>query len=174
MTRKRTFFSRSVALATLLNFLAVSCGSKAPNNPNLLGNSGGTPASQVALVQLDDAPEGLDLRLSEGQRGAEPIDRASLPPARKLAASETAALLARAKALPADASDKQPFALRSKSQPPPRTGKIVSGSFPPPPSSLLPPVTNEAGKDLAVASCRRATSRWRRSCPSPSRSRWWR
>ncbi len=101
-------------------------------------------------MQLKDAPDGLDLVLTDGKRGAEPIDRAALPPAKKLSEAEAAALFARARAIAADANDKQDFALRPKSTPPPRTGQTIKGSFPPAPSTLLPPVTNDAGKALSV------------------------
>ncbi|MBC7974326.1 MAG: Ig-like domain-containing protein, partial [Myxococcales bacterium] len=50
----------------------------------------------------------------------------------------------------ADAADQQAFALRAKSQPPPKTGPTITGTFPPPASSLLPPAANDAGKGLTV------------------------
>jgi alpha-2-macroglobulin len=153
VNRRRTVFARSVALATLLPFVSSGCGSRTPNRANSLGSgsSGSAPGeSDQVLVQLADAPEGLDLRLSNGQRGAEPVDRATLPAAKKLSAAEAAALFARARALAADAGDTQDFALRPKSQPPPRTGQTIQGAFPPPASSLLPPTTNDVGKDLTV------------------------
>nr|MBA3540894.1 Ig-like domain-containing protein [Deltaproteobacteria bacterium] len=48
-------------------------------------------------------------------------------------------LLSRAKPIEAAPADKQAFALRAKSQPPPRTGQTITSPFPPPPSTLLPP-----------------------------------
>ncbi|HWU87497.1 MAG TPA: Ig-like domain-containing protein, partial [Kofleriaceae bacterium] len=68
----------------------------------------------------------------------------------KLSDGEARALLARARPIAAEAADAQAFALRSRSQPPPRTGQTITGAFPPPPSSLLPPAASDAGKDLRV------------------------
>ncbi|HRC54510.1 MAG TPA: Ig-like domain-containing protein, partial [Kofleriaceae bacterium] len=102
------------------------------------------------MVQLADAPEGLDLRLSNGKRGPEPVDRASLPAAKKLSNADTNALFSRARPLAADQDDRKDFALRPKSLPPPRTGQTIKGSFPPPASTLLPPAASDAQKDLAV------------------------
>src|SRR5262249_24500326 len=47
-------------------------------------------------------------------------------------------------------TDQQDFALRPASQPPPRTGETIKATFPPPPSSLLPPKPNDTGKQLSV------------------------
>jgi alpha-2-macroglobulin len=149
--RKRTRFARSVAAATLLNFVATGCGGRAQNPSNSLGSGSAAPVdSELVLVQLADAPEGLDLRLSNGKRGPDPVDRASLPPTKKLAEAEVAALFARARAIAAEGDDKKDFAMRPKSLPPPRTGQTLKGSFPPPASSLLPPPSNDVGKDLEV------------------------
>ncbi|HEU4614578.1 MAG TPA: Ig-like domain-containing protein, partial [Kofleriaceae bacterium] len=53
--------------------------------------------------------------------------------------------------LQAEAGDKQSFAFRPKSQPPPRTGQVIKGTFPPPASSLLPPPAHAgAEKELRV------------------------
>ncbi|MBS1124955.1 MAG: hypothetical protein H6Q90_7183, partial [Deltaproteobacteria bacterium] len=101
-------------------------------------------------VQLKDAPPGLDLRVSDGKAGPPAFDRAKLVPASKLAPGAVTAVLARAKPIEADAADQQVFALRQRSQPPPRTGQTVTGTFPPAPSSLLPPKASDAGKDLKV------------------------
>jgi alpha-2-macroglobulin len=147
--RTRPVFARSVATATLVSFVATGCGGRAQNQANSLG-SGASPSSELALVQLKDAPDGLDLVLSDGKRGPDPIDRASLPPAKKLGTADIDSLFARARAIAVDAADKQEFALRPRSAPPPKTGQTIKGSFPPAPSTLLPPVTNDAGKQLTV------------------------
>ena len=133
-------------MLTLLPFVATSCGGR---------TKGGTtaqpsPLSDLVLVQSKDLPAGLDLRLSEGRQGAPAFDRANLAPARKLSDAEAQALLARTKPIAADPVDKQAFALRDRSQPPPRTGQTIKGTFPPPASTLLPPASNDAGKDLTV------------------------
>ena len=83
------------------------------------------------LVQTKDLPPGLDMRVSQGQGRARPrsITR-KLAPAKKLADAEAEALLSRAQPIKADAADKQAFALRPKSQPPPRTGNDDQGRVP--------------------------------------------
>lgn len=149
MIRTRPVFARSVALSTLLCFVANGCGGRAQNQTNPVG-SGPAPSSDQALVQLVDAPDGLDMVLTEGKRGPDPIDRAKLPPAKKLGDAETNSLFSRARPIASEADDKKDFALRPKSAPPPKTGQTIKGSFPPPPSSLLPPATNDAGKTLTV------------------------
>ncbi|HTL34763.1 MAG TPA: DUF6049 family protein, partial [Kofleriaceae bacterium] len=83
--------------------------------------------------------------------GMPAFDRSKIAPAKKLADTDADQLLSRAAPLQDDAADKQAFAMRAKSQPPPRTGNVIKGSFPPPASTLLPPAkTNETGKDLRV------------------------
>jgi hypothetical protein len=129
-----------------MSVVTSSCGgrtsAKAP--------SGTSPLTDSVLVQQKDLPPGLDLRVSDGKAGAPAFDRAKLVPATKLTEAEAEQLLARAKPITADAQDKQAFALRPKSLPPPRTGNVIKASFPASPSSLLPPKSNDAGKDLAV------------------------
>ncbi|MGE3763679.1 MAG: alpha-2-macroglobulin family protein [Kofleriaceae bacterium] len=127
--------------------MATSCGgrtspSKAP--------SGSSPLADSVLVQQKDLPPGLDLRVSDGKSGAPAFDRAKLAPATKLSEADAQQLLSRAKAITPDAQDTQAFALRPKSLPPPRTGTVIKSSFPAPPSTLLPPKPNDAGKDLTV------------------------
>ena len=97
-----------------------------------------------------DAPLGLDLSLSNGKQGAPAFDHAKLAAATKLSDAEAQQLLARAPALQMQADDQQAFALRPSSTPPPRTGDTIKTTFPPAPSSLLPPPANDAGKDLRV------------------------
>ncbi len=129
-------------LASLL-----SCGGKSSTPPT---TGSGSPLSDQAMVQLADAPQGIDLRVSDGKLGPPAFDRAKIAPATKLDQSTTNALLARAKPITADPSDQQAFALRPRSQPAPRTGTVITGQFPPSPSSLLPPKASDAGQDLRV------------------------
>jgi uncharacterized protein YfaS (alpha-2-macroglobulin family) len=127
-----------VALVTLSAFLSTSCGGRAaPTAP--------APVSDQVLVQSKDLPDGLDLHLSNGKQGAPAYDRARLAPARKLADADASALLSRARPIAADPADRQAFALRPASQPPPRTGEVMKSTFPPPAASLLPPATGETG-----------------------------
>ena len=149
--RASSHWLRGVAATTLMSFLISSCGGKAtPTSPpgGQLGSA--SPLSDLALVQLKDAPPGLDLRVSEGKLGAPAFDTSKLPPAKKLTAQEAEALLARSRPLQTDPDDQKAFALRPNSQPAPRTGNTIKAAFPAPPSSLLPPAANEAGKELKV------------------------
>jgi uncharacterized protein YfaS (alpha-2-macroglobulin family) len=135
----------------LLSFVVSSCGSKAPRAPGTPPLGAASPLSDQVLVQTKDLPDGLDLRLSDGRQGAPAFDRTKIPPAKKITDAEADALLSRATPIKDDAADKQAFAMRAKSQPPPRTGNVVKSAFPPPASTLLPPSkTNESGKDLKV------------------------
>src|SRR6185369_10646765 len=100
------------------------------------------------LTQNKDLPAGLDMHVSQGKEGPPPFDRNKLAPATRLSDAEAEALLQRARPIAADAQDKQAFALRAHSQPPPRTGQTIKSAFPAPPSSLLPPAkTIDNGKD---------------------------
>ncbi|MBL0213786.1 MAG: Ig-like domain-containing protein [Myxococcales bacterium] len=144
--KRHRLVHRVVALATLLPFVVTSCGGRPKS-----GTTGQpSPLSDQVLVQSKDQPPGLDLRVSEGKQGAAAFDRANLAPAKKLTEAEAQGLLSRTKPITTDPADKQAFALREKSQPPPRTGQTVKGTFPPPASSLLPPAASDAGKDLTV------------------------
>lgn len=128
-------------------FSLTSCGGRSGPSGQGSGSAGLTePPKQIAK----DAPEGLDLRLSNGAAGAPPFDRARLAPATKLADADANALLARTKPITSAATDQQSFALRPASLPPPQTGQTVSSSFPPPASSLLPPPAATASKSLEV------------------------
>jgi alpha-2-macroglobulin len=135
---RSTRFAAYLALTSLL----ASCGGKSGTS------SQAGPATDRALVQLEDAPDGLELRVSEGKAGPPPFDRARLAPAKKLSDAEAGQLLSRSRPLAADASDRQSFAFRGRSQPPPKTGSVVTSSFPPPPSSLAPPTV--VAKELSV------------------------
>ncbi len=133
--------------------MTTSCGGKSTTTaPQPTGGQIGTasPISDRALVKLEDAPPGLDLELSEGKAGPAAYDHAKLAPAKRLAPNDRDALFSRARPIQVDKSDQQAFALRPGSKPAPRTGKVIKGQFPPPPSSLLPPKANTAGKDLQV------------------------
>ncbi|HLL21170.1 MAG TPA: Ig-like domain-containing protein, partial [Kofleriaceae bacterium] len=145
---KRTVFSKCVAWTTL-SALVVSCGGNKTAPPPAASDDGSAKQG-LALVKLDDAPDGMNLRVRDGKQGPPAYDRAKLAPAKKLSSQDADALLARAKPITKDTADQQPFALRPSSQPPPRTGQTITGQFPPDPSTLLPPVANDAGKPLEV------------------------
>ena len=136
-----------VASTVLVAFVTASCGGKKSSPPE--GEGSGTKADRPFVLNKD-APDGLDLRLTEGRQGAPAYDRAKLGAAKPLADAEVNQLLSRAKAIAVDATDKQDFAFRPKSQPPPKTGQTITGAFPPPASSLLPPKASDAGAKLEV------------------------
>src|SRR3954469_6453472 len=93
----------SIALAGLL--VSSSCGSKKST-----GSGGGSgPVPDQAYVQPKDAPDGLDLRVSDGKQGPPAYDRAKLAPAKKLSDGEAQALLSRAAPITKDASDQKAF-----------------------------------------------------------------
>src|SRR5690349_17766392 len=121
---------RSLALAALLPVMA--CGSRSGGtSASAPAGSGAAPADQ-ALSQTKDAPPGLELAVSSGKAGPPAFDRANLAPAKRLSEADVHALLGRLQPIAADAADQQAFALRAKSQPPPRTGQTIKSSFPPP------------------------------------------
>ena len=125
-----------------------ACGGRGAGTSAPVGS--GAPPSDRALVQTQDAPAGLELRVSSGRAGPPAFDRARLAPARPLPDAEASALLSRMKPIATEPGDPQAFALRAGSQPPPRTGQTIQAAFPPPASSLLPPPAVSAGRDLRV------------------------
>jgi hypothetical protein len=147
---RRTLATRGVAWITLAAFASTACGGRSTATSKPTGNP-----PDLVYVQVKDAPDGLDLRLSDGtpRGGAVPVTPAA--PATPLPDADADKLLARAPAIKAAADDKLAFALRPRSLPPPRTGKVQQGVFPPAPGapgSLSPPVpkTADAGKALTV------------------------
>jgi hypothetical protein len=123
--------------------LLAACGSKSSKTEHK------SSADTVAKAEKD-LPDGLDMRLSNGKAGPPPFDTRKLAPARKLGDADVQAILSRAEPLKLEAGDQQDFALRPMSNPPPRTGQTIKDTFPAPPSSLLPPASNDTGKDLRV------------------------
>ncbi|HMG22003.1 MAG TPA: Ig-like domain-containing protein, partial [Kofleriaceae bacterium] len=141
---------RSRAPLALISVL-VACGSRGGGTSAPTGSGGsGSGAADRALIQTVDAPPGLDLRVSSGVAGPPAFDRAKLAPARRLPDADVSALLQRLKPIAAEPADQQAFALRAKSQPPPRTGQTIKAAFPPPASSLLPPPAASASGELRV------------------------
>src|SRR5262249_53880317 len=92
---------------------------------------------------------GLDMRVSSGILGPAPLDHTTLAPAKKLTDADAQALLARTRPIQSDAADAQAFTFRPSSQPPPRTGQTIKGTFPAS-VSTPPPAASDAGKDLRV------------------------
>ncbi|MDX6694815.1 MAG: alpha-2-macroglobulin [Blastocatellia bacterium] len=75
-------------------------------------------------------PKGLRFRLSQGAEQPEQRETGSITPATKLSESETQRVLARLPALNMESGDEQDFAMRERSLPAPRTGKVINTSFP--------------------------------------------
>ncbi len=73
--------------------------------------------------------KGLQFRLSEGEM--EVPTNVPIAKATKLSDSEAEKVLSRLEPLKADEEDKQDFALREKSLPPPKTGEVITTKFPP-------------------------------------------
>src|SRR5512144_352715 len=119
---------RVSAVAAVAGLLAASCGGSCGGKKDEGAGSGGPPADRAYVQPGKDAPDGLELRVSEGKQGPPAYDRAKLAPAKKLSDAEAQALLSRAAPLAKDAADQQAFALRPASQPPPRTGQTITGA----------------------------------------------
>src|SRR6266403_1046653 len=93
--------------------------------------------SQIArrprpMVQVNDTLKGLQLKLSEGAPAAERPAPVATAPASKLSDEEAEAVLKRLRPIKTDPDDQKDFALRDRSLPPPRMGKTIADSFPPP------------------------------------------
>jgi uncharacterized protein YfaS (alpha-2-macroglobulin family) len=127
-----------------------ACGGGKGNDGASPNVGSASPVSDEVYVQLKDAPPGLDIKVSDGKAGPPAFDRNKIAPARKLADSDAAGVLSRAKPITTEPTDQQAFALRPSSQPAPRPGTEIKATFPPPASSLLPPKPSDAGQDLKV------------------------
>ncbi|MDX2086759.1 MAG: Ig-like domain-containing protein [Kofleriaceae bacterium] len=140
MTQRALWMAAAIAAVVL-----GGCGGKKQQ-----GSSEPPPSTKKANDPAA-VPDGLAMRLSNGNAGAPPYDRATLAAATKLGDAKVAALLARTKPLPADPADRAAFAIRPGSQPPPRAGQTIATEFPPPNSSrLTPPKPADTSKDVRV------------------------
>jgi alpha-2-macroglobulin len=152
MSDRSSSTRRRVPAALALGILGAlaGCGGRGAGTSPPAGSGAAPPERALAQAQAEDAPAGLDLRVSSGKAGPPAVDHARLAPARPLPDAEASALLARMTPIAAEPADPQSFALRGRSQPPPRTGQAIQAAFPPPASSGLPPPTGEAGGELRV------------------------
>jgi uncharacterized protein YfaS (alpha-2-macroglobulin family) len=107
---------------------------RAPDGPAQLAASAATQAGREAI--------GLTFRLSDAQVIDNAPPRIPTAAAAPLNEREAQALLDALPPLEAPASDRQVFALREKSLPPPRPGKTVADSFPPAASPGPPPAVS--------------------------------
>jgi alpha-2-macroglobulin len=94
----------------------------------------------------DDKEEGFQFRLSELRKNAPPSPTPTIaaPPSSTLPDDATRNLLKRLPAIAGAAGDKKEFAIRERSLPPPRAGRVSDESFPPAPISAAP-VDSTAG-----------------------------
>jgi len=140
---------KSVGLvATMLLLVIVGgCGS---GKSKLDDTKAPEPTGSGGITLVKDPPLGLDLRLSNGKQSKPDADQSKVSPGTKLAAADVAKLLLRAEPIDAKDTDQKAFALRPNSAPPPRTGEVIKTTFPADPSTLLPPPSSDAGKELAV------------------------
>lgn len=147
----RAIYSSFAILVTA--FLAASsCGGKKAKTKQL-GDSG-NPNDDRVLVMQGDVPDGLTLRLSDAKDSRYKPVVSKPAAAEKLPDASADALLARMPGLRAQAGDRKDFALRERSQPPPRTGDTVKTQFPPPAGTGLagtaPTATSQSGGALQV------------------------
>jgi alpha-2-macroglobulin len=94
----------------------------------------------------DDKEEGFQFRLSELRKNAPPSPTPTIaaPPSSILLDGATRNLLKRLPAIVVAEGDQKEFALRERSLPPPRAGRVSDEPFPPAPSSAAP-VDSTAG-----------------------------
>jgi uncharacterized protein YfaS (alpha-2-macroglobulin family) len=93
--------------------------------------SGQTRRVSTSRAQGADVTTGLQVRLSEGTAALDNQPVAPAAPAARLSEDDAQKVLRRLKPLAAAPGDEQDFALRDRSLPPPRAGKVISDSFPP-------------------------------------------
>ncbi|TNF27414.1 MAG: hypothetical protein EP329_19450 [Deltaproteobacteria bacterium] len=126
--------TRHVALAAAL-LLAAGCSSGTTTNGGEV--DGGRTIPRLSTNEAEEGSsvktpaKGFVWEVSEGNPQSLAEAR-TVAAATALAEDATKALLARLPAVGAEAGDKQDFALRPASTPPPRTGETVQGTFPPP------------------------------------------
>jgi alpha-2-macroglobulin len=86
----------------------------------------------------DQMNKGLQIRLSEGTEASARSEPLARPQATELSAADAQNVLSRLQPIKAEADDQKDFALRDRSLPPPRTGKTIDASFPPPATATAP------------------------------------
>ena len=142
------------AATALVMACHLSCGGK--NNPKTEPNPDpgvAGPVSDLVLVQDENIPDGLAIRLSEASG---PLPLGAIASVKAAAATtrlgDAAAerLLSRMKVIKSGANDRKNFAFRERSQPVPRTGKTIKTKFPPDAKSAPPGVTTAPATELEV------------------------
>ncbi|MFM7321904.1 MAG: MG2 domain-containing protein, partial [Armatimonadota bacterium] len=107
----------------------------------VLGLRAAPPAAPMSGPTTPPKPDGLDFRVSEGRAVAtESSERLPEAPATRLSDAEAERLLSRlepVKVVPEDTTD---FRVREESVPPPRAGRTIDTTFPPPAPATPPAV----------------------------------
>lgn len=123
MTRLKNKISLLVMVSLFVSLL--------PMNRQIVLARGETELITRARAEVaENAPKGLRFRLSEGKEQPEQQSANPVAPAVKLSESDTQRILARLPVLNAEGDDEKDFALRERSLPAPRTGKVINSSFP--------------------------------------------
>ncbi|MCB9433977.1 MAG: hypothetical protein H6668_18565 [Ardenticatenaceae bacterium] len=111
------------------------------NNPTVqtTTTTGSTIGDALAGIGRSDVAAKLSLRLSQGQAQADAALINPLVTGEPLTADEINQILARLPELTGEAGDEQPFNLPDDLLPPPRPGRTVDQTFPPPPADVAAP-----------------------------------
>ena len=135
--------SSLVAFGSLLALLAVGCpGQKPPAQP------AAPPAPPEAPLVWKLSKSGVGFRLSNADDEADKPSERKVAAATPLGAEDARKIGARLPELKSDPDDEKDFAMRAKSIPPPRPGKTVDETFPPPAGP--PPASPSASGPLKV------------------------
>ena len=139
--------------------ISLSCGSK-PQQSRPIGPAPDGLVDEPSegddglVLALEDAPDGLNIQISEGKGSAGRVIAVKQAAATKLSAADANGLLSRLPALVGKTDDRKNFALREKSLPPPRTGKTINDKFPG--KAGGPPPTSTNSRNLALKVIRHA------------------
>lgn len=91
--------------------------------------------------QVNNMNNGLQIKLSEGSPASGKAETVPTAPASQLTDADLQTVIARLQPVKADPSDEKDFALRDRSLPPPRTGKTIQATFPPPDVKTAPDIS---------------------------------
>jgi uncharacterized protein YfaS (alpha-2-macroglobulin family) len=132
MIRLKSTVSLLLVLQLFFGALAVvNTRSRAFSNNDAGNDSSFTGARAAGDDQTKEMKKGLQFRLSEGSEQAGRQMPTAPAKATNLAESDVQNVLKRLPPVKSEETDEQEFALRDRSLPPPRTGKIINVSFPP-------------------------------------------
>ncbi|HEY7545549.1 MAG TPA: Ig-like domain-containing protein, partial [Blastocatellia bacterium] len=130
---RNRFKNALCALVILSQFFWVFLPLADPNQ--VIGQTRRRPPSQVNNMNT-----GLQFKLSEGSPASGRAETVPTAPASQLSDADLQAVIARLQPIKADPTDEKEFALRDRSLPPPRTGRTVQATFPPPEVKTAPDV----------------------------------